>query len=96
MTLLRDPTSSHLLETLVNRASEPVFAALWSIYFVGKLPPLAAHPVANFVVTKALYRTDEKQLQEAYAELQNSWQKIIREYIIMRFFFFLNLTVQYL
>ena len=77
MTLLRDPTSSHLLETLVGRTSESVFDNLWSTYFQGKLSRLAVHPVANFVVAKALSRVNEKQLQELLTELQHSWQKIV-------------------
>ncbi|KAG5645777.1 hypothetical protein DXG03_005314 [Asterophora parasitica] len=65
-TLLRDPTSSHLLETIVSRSPEEVFAVLWTTYFKGKLARLAIHPVANFVLAKALDRLSNGQLAEEY------------------------------
>ncbi|EPT01842.1 hypothetical protein FOMPIDRAFT_1161063 [Fomitopsis schrenkii] len=68
-TLLRDPTASHLFETLVRRAPAPVFPILWATYFEGKLARLAVHPVANFVVQKALGRLDADQLGKACEEL---------------------------
>ncbi|KAF9246872.1 armadillo-type protein [Melanogaster broomeanus] len=60
VTLLRDPTSSHLLETLA------------------KLARLALHPVANFVVAKAVERLDSNQLGDALQELESSWSKVTR------------------
>ncbi|EGO01542.1 hypothetical protein SERLA73DRAFT_176882 [Serpula lacrymans var. lacrymans S7.3] len=77
-TLLRDPTSSHLLETLITRSIEPVFAILWSTYFQGKLSKLAVHPVANFVVAKALERLNGSQLKTALDELEGTWEKVIK------------------
>ncbi|KAH9950104.1 ARM repeat-containing protein [Amylocystis lapponica] len=77
-TLLRDPTASHLLETLVRRAPDAVFGMLWTTYFRGRLAKLAAHPVANFVVAKALERVHAEQLGEACAELDAAWTKIIK------------------
>ncbi|KAH9831022.1 ARM repeat-containing protein [Rhodofomes roseus] len=68
-TLLRDPTASHLLETLARRAPTPVFAVLWATYFAGKLARLAVHPVANFVVQKAVARLSGGELGRASAEL---------------------------
>lgn len=76
-TLLRDPTSSHLLETLVTRAPNRAFAILWSTYFQGKLSRLSAHPVANFVIARALEKINAEQLGEACEELKDSWAKII-------------------
>jgi nucleolar protein 9 len=76
-TLLRDPTSSHLLETVIRSAPEDVFAVLWLTYFRGHLVRLANHPVANFVVAKALERTSSEQLGEALRELEGTWQKSI-------------------
>ncbi|KAI9575034.1 armadillo-type protein [Boletus coccyginus] len=78
VTLLRDPTSSHLLETLVSRCPEQVFNILWSTYFKGKLARLALHPVANFVVAKAIGRQDSKQLGDTLEELKSSWSKLIK------------------
>ncbi|KAI0356684.1 ARM repeat-containing protein [Trametes cingulata] len=78
MTLLRDPTASHLLETLVRRSPERVFDLLWQTYFVGKLARLAVHPVANFVVAKALERLNAEQLRAAVQELQGVASKIVK------------------
>ncbi|KAF9448476.1 hypothetical protein P691DRAFT_800795 [Macrolepiota fuliginosa MF-IS2] len=76
-TLLRDTTSSHLLEAIVSRCPDNAFDVLWDLYFKGKLPRLAVHPVANFVVAKALERTNERQLLGACQELNDSWAKAI-------------------
>ncbi|KAI0676770.1 ARM repeat-containing protein [Trametes maxima] len=78
MTLLRDPTASHLLETLVRRSPERVFDSLWRTYFVGKLSRLAVHPVANFVVAQALERVNAEQLQAAIKELSGVGNKIVK------------------
>ncbi|KAI6105389.1 armadillo-type protein [Pisolithus sp. B1] len=78
VTLLRDPTSSHLLETLVSRCPDRVFVQLWSAYFQGKLQRLALHPVANFVVSKAVERLNSNQLKDALGELSSSWNKAIQ------------------
>ncbi|KAE9386228.1 ARM repeat-containing protein [Gymnopus androsaceus JB14] len=76
-TLFRDPTSSHLLEIIVSRASDKPFALIWNAYLKGKLARLAVHPVSNFVVAKALERASSSQLGDAYAELQDVWEKMI-------------------
>jgi nucleolar protein 9 len=76
-TLLRDPTSSHLLETIVSRSPDNAFVALWSTYFQGKLARLALHPVANFVLAKALERVSAGQLSAACGELEGNWGKMI-------------------
>ncbi|KAF7354953.1 hypothetical protein MSAN_01410400 [Mycena sanguinolenta] len=78
ITLLRDPTSSHLLETIVSRCPGPAFSILWTTYFKGNLPRIASHPVANFVLAKALERVSVTQLTEACEELQNVWTKLIQ------------------
>ncbi|KAG2148028.1 armadillo-type protein [Suillus clintonianus] len=77
VTLLRDPTSSHLLETMVSRCPDPAFTVLWATYFRGKLARLATHPVANFVVAKAAERLNPAQLKVALEELESSWSKVI-------------------
>ncbi|KAF8875333.1 armadillo-type protein [Gymnopilus junonius] len=77
-TLLRDPHSSHLLEIIVSRCSDNVFRSLWKTYLKGKLARLGAHPVANFVLAKALERVSENELSEAYQELDGVWSKLIR------------------
>ncbi|KXN83539.1 Nucleolar protein 9 [Leucoagaricus sp. SymC.cos] len=76
-TLLRDTTSSHLLETIFSRSPRDPFDVLWDLYLKGKLPRLAVHPIANFVIAKALERANEAQLSEACRELTGVWPKVI-------------------
>ncbi|KAF5357660.1 hypothetical protein D9758_007464 [Tetrapyrgos nigripes] len=76
-TLFRDPTSSHLLEIIVTRSSDKAFSLIWNAYMKGRLARLGAHPVANFVVAKALERASAVQLEDACEELKDSWEKII-------------------
>ena len=79
-TLLRDPTASHLLETLVIRSPGSAFDNLWRTYFSGKLPKLAVHPVANFVVAKGIERLSAEQLTSTVEELRNVASKIVSQY----------------
>lgn len=88
VTLLRDPTSSHLLETLVSRCPDQVFNILWSTYFEGKVARLALHPVANFVVAKAVERQNSTQLGDTLEELKSSWSKLISKSSSMRMLIF--------
>ena len=83
-TLLRDATSSHLLETLVTKSSPQIFNLLWSTYIQHQLPRLSVHPVANFVVSRALARVDQAQLGRVCEDLGKSWQKIISRVPILR------------
>lgn len=80
MTLLRDPTASHLLETLVCKSPNRVFDIMWQTYFSGKLAKLAIHPVANFVVAKAFERLNAEQLDAALKEVQGVAGKIVSKY----------------
>lgn len=75
-TLLRDPTSSHLLETLVRQLPDDVFNVMWTIYFKDTLPRLAVHPVANFVVAKVSERASEEQLNQVCENVSNVAEKI--------------------
>ncbi|KAF9518476.1 hypothetical protein BS47DRAFT_1289620 [Hydnum rufescens UP504] len=69
-TLMRDPTSSHLLEVLALCAPPRVFQSIWTTYFVGRLPKLVTHPVANFVVAKAVERLEaEEDLRTVWLEM---------------------------
>ncbi|TFK28643.1 ARM repeat-containing protein [Coprinopsis marcescibilis] len=77
-TLLRDPTSSHLLETIVLRSPDTAFDALWRLYFKGSLARLAIHPVANFVAAKAIERATPAHLEDVASELETTWNKMIR------------------
>ena len=80
-TLIRDPNASHLLELVVSHSPPCVFNVIWKLYFEGKLTRLAVHPVANFVVSKALERVSEKQLLRTLEELDGVWEKFIRSYL---------------
>ncbi|CAE6446036.1 unnamed protein product, partial [Rhizoctonia solani] len=77
-TLLRDPTASHLFEALVRHAPTKAFQALWKLYFKGKLARLCSHPVANFVVSKAIARLDSPNFSEALQEVEPVSSKLIR------------------
>ncbi|KAF9040737.1 armadillo-type protein [Panaeolus papilionaceus] len=77
-TLLRDPNSSRLLEIIVLRCPENVFHKLWKTYFHGKLARLAGHPVANFVLAKAIERTSLEELSEVFSQLGDAWNKLIK------------------
>ncbi|KAI0334862.1 ARM repeat-containing protein [Cubamyces sp. BRFM 1775] len=83
VTLLRDPTASHLLETLVLRSPQRIFDLLWQTYFTGKLARLAVHPVANFVVAKAFERLSSEQFQAAIEEVRSVGGKVVSEYQII-------------
>lgn len=58
---------------------------MWTTYFQGKLVRLALHPVANFVVSKAVERLDGNQMKTILEELHASWTKAIRKHDIVRF-----------
>ncbi|PPQ90877.1 hypothetical protein CVT25_007347 [Psilocybe cyanescens] len=77
-TLLRDPNSLHLLEMIVSRCPDEAFNALWKTYFKGKFARLAAHPVTNFAMVKALERVSGSQVSEIYEELDNTLDKLIQ------------------
>ena len=78
--LLRDPNSARLVEIIATRCPADAFDDLWATYFKGKLPRLAVHPAANFVVAKAIERLSEIQLLEACDELGNTWNRVIRKF----------------
>lgn len=65
-----------MLETLVQRCPPAAFNLLWTTYFKGKLAKLAVHPVANFVVARAVERLDSEQLEDALEEMSGSWVKM--------------------
>ncbi|CAE6396407.1 unnamed protein product [Rhizoctonia solani] len=77
-TLLRDPTASHLFEALVRHAPEKTFQALWNLYFKNKVGRLCSHPVANFVVSKAIMRLDSLGLLETLQEIDSVSSKLIK------------------
>lgn len=54
--MLTDPTSSHLLETVIEVASEDLIKELMESCFHGNLLKLAKSPVANFVLQRLIAR----------------------------------------
>ncbi|KAH6896386.1 armadillo-type protein [Coprinopsis sp. MPI-PUGE-AT-0042] len=77
-TLLRDPTSSHLLEEIVARCPDSAYGIIWQLYFKGSFARLGIHPVANFVASKAIERCSAEQLGDVAAEMETGWVKSVR------------------
>ncbi|KIY48757.1 ARM repeat-containing protein [Fistulina hepatica ATCC 64428] len=76
-TLLRDETSSHMLEIVIARSPPATFDSMWRLYFVGSLTRLSCHPIANFVVSRAVERCSGQQLDSFCDELEETWPKVI-------------------
>ena len=66
------------METLVLRSPPSAFNAIW-LSFVGTLSRLAMHPVANFVLAKAVRRCSSTQLRDACAEILEVAEKLVSE-----------------
>ncbi|KAG6328391.1 hypothetical protein ID866_10698, partial [Astraeus odoratus] len=64
---------------LARNKNRLIISELWSIYFHGKLSRLALHPIANFVVSKAIERLDNNQVKDTLEELDSSWRKTIQQ-----------------
>lgn len=79
-TLIRDPTSSHLVEVLVLVSPIEVFRAIWATYFVGRLGKLIGHPVANFVLAKAVGRLEELDMRGLMEEIGTGWEKTVSKW----------------
>ena len=67
--LFCDVTASHLIETFLEFSPTSTFNILWSNHIFGLLKKLVLHPVANFVVAKAILRLDGAQLENTVLEL---------------------------
>ncbi|GAA5903330.1 hypothetical protein JCM5296_005664 [Sporobolomyces johnsonii] len=68
--LLRHPASSPTFETVLSLAPHPVFSALWTSFFAGKMHRLAGNAVANYVVAVGVGRVDEAQMEELVKEVK--------------------------
>ncbi|KAK0436050.1 armadillo-type protein [Desarmillaria tabescens] len=58
-------TSSHLLETIVTQAPQPVFDILWGTYLCSEnsgIEQLVTHVVSNYVLARAMGRANPMQL----------------------------------
>jgi hypothetical protein len=94
MTLFRDATASHLLETLFQHAPDKILSSIWDLYLAGKLGRLAVHPVANFVVTEAIQRLDQERLRAAVEEMKRVIPKCISESYCLHHHRLLFITLQ--
>ena len=65
----------------MRRLPEEAFDIAFATYLEGKLARLAVHPVANFVVAKALERVSAKQLAAACEEIRSVADKIFSSVI---------------
>lgn len=76
-TLLKDTTSSHLLETILLHAPPPVFDGLWSTYLCpnGDASKIAVHAVSNYVLAKAVTKASGTQLD---AMGRGWWNKAVK------------------
>lgn len=79
-TLLRDPTSSHLVEALLLHAPQRIFAAIWATYVQGRVAKLATHPVSNYVVAKGIERLDGEGLAEVVKEMGSAFGRTISKF----------------
>jgi len=84
-TLMRDKTSSHIMESLLSHCPEPAFALLWDSHFKGKIARLASHPIANFVLSKALEKIPAEQLKDVLEELTTMLSKAISKIFFSRY-----------
>jgi hypothetical protein len=80
-TIMRETTSSHILETILSRSSDAVLAKLWSTYYLGRVAKLAGHPVANFTVARGIERLDATMLEATIAELAEAGSEAMRHLI---------------
>ncbi|KAK2464918.1 hypothetical protein APHAL10511_002994 [Amanita phalloides] len=85
VTLLRDAASSRLFEAIIVWCPDHVFTVLWRTYFSVDFPKLAVHPVANFVVSRAIERISIAQFKEACDQFASCWNKLLQANRIMVF-----------
>lgn len=78
-TMLMDSTSSHLAESLVRICPASIFEQIWKLYLVQDIVKLASHPVANFVVSRAIFRLSARDITEVNERLKGIWNKCLSE-----------------
>ncbi|CAO1625738.1 unnamed protein product [Sympodiomycopsis kandeliae] len=71
-TLLRHPSGSHALESILSYAPPDLADRFLSIYAKGKMTRLGSHPVANFVLAKTMKRASAEAVKEAIADVKES------------------------
>lgn len=68
---LRESSASHTFETILECAPDVAFRRIWELHFKSHLHKLATHPVANFVIAKAIERLEtEEQVREVIGEFK--------------------------
>ncbi|PLW58036.1 hypothetical protein PCANC_00733 [Puccinia coronata f. sp. avenae] len=67
---LRDVTASRVIERILSRLSPVFFRRFHAVYLVGRMGHLAGHPVANFVITRAVSQLDQESLGPAVEEVK--------------------------
>lgn len=77
--LMRDSTSSRLMESVFLNSPPGAFGLLWGTYLKGNMIKLANHPIANFVLSKAVEKAGEGQLKGMLEELDEVLDKWARE-----------------
>ena len=75
--LIRDPTASHLMETVIDICPPSVFFRLWNTYFVNQLRKLAPHPVGNFIVAKCISRLFPEVFERFFVEMESIWPTLV-------------------
>ncbi|KAH9463293.1 hypothetical protein MJO28_008551 [Puccinia striiformis f. sp. tritici] len=67
---LRDVTASRVLEGVLSRMSAESFRRFHSVYLKGRMGHLSGHPVANFVITRAVSQLDQESFGPAMEEVK--------------------------
>lgn len=71
-TLLRHPSGSHALEGILTHATSEVADRFIATYAKGKMVRLGSHPVANFVLSKAIKRARASTVKGAIEDVRES------------------------
>lgn len=67
--LLREDAGSHLAEKVMMTCPDDIFSALWAAHFKNKITRLANHPLANFVLSKAISRLGAKDFNDIMSDI---------------------------
>ncbi|KAG8932105.1 Nucleolar protein 9 [Tulasnella sp. 418] len=76
--LMRDSTSSHLIEKIITLVGGDKLRNIWNTYLRDDLVSLATHPTANFVIAKAIDRSDTADIQYCLNQSQKIWPDCVR------------------
>ncbi|KAA1103169.1 Nucleolar protein 9 [Puccinia graminis f. sp. tritici] len=79
---LRDVTASRVIEGILSRLSPALFSRFHSVYLVGRMGHLCNHPVANFVISRAVSRLDLENIRPAIEEFRPKLVDCIDNYRI--------------